>query len=104
MSEEKSISAAEAKKPEKVEVKAKKSGKKYFRANRLAGTKFKMNEPENGNPVLIKYVGFTVVDKNVNGYSEPKGYLATDDPVVIKHCEKLGYVDEISESEFKNRK
>lgn len=96
MSEKKTISAAESKKVEKPKVE--KSKVEYFRTDKLSGLKFRMSTgPE---PFNVKYVGFTVKDRNVAGYSEPQGWLATDDAKVIEKCKASPYVTQVDKAQY----
>lgn len=93
----------EVKDKPKVEKKEVTPSQTYLRANRYAGLKFQLNKAIDGDPTTVKYAGFVVVSRKVNGYDVNKGFLATSDKDLIKRATKRGYVEEITEKQYNNK-
>ncbi len=91
---------SEKKEEKKVEKKEVKSTFKFYKNELQPGLRF-MVEPAEFDPTKIKYVGFFVKKRNVNGYYAPVGLLKTDNVKVIELVKAYPFIVEIEEKEYK---
>ena len=77
-----------------------KSKFKFYKNEKEPALRF-VTEGSDIDPTKIKYVGFTLLKRNVNGYYAPIGVLKTDNVSVQERVAKVSFISEIEEKEYK---
>ena len=87
-------------KKEEKKVEPVKSKFKFYKNEKEPALRF-VTEGSDTDPTKIKYAGFTLVRRNVNGYYAPIGVLKTDNVAVQERVAKVSFISEIEEKEYK---